>query len=85
MQTIGLVTVFFTGMAAVAGLSVSLYAALPKALLGYAERHGRYQGLSAGERPADGTRAGEPPAARPVRAVRVAMVHEAGTAEGLAS
>jgi hypothetical protein len=73
MQTIGLVAVFFAGVAAVAGLSVSLYAALPKALLGYAERHGRYQGLSAGERPADGTRASEPPAGRPVGAAQAGM------------
>jgi len=66
MQMIGSVVVFVAGVAAVTGLSVSLYGALPKALLGYAERHGRFQGL-AREALVDGTRVGEPPEARPVR------------------
>ncbi|MEA3183002.1 MAG: hypothetical protein QOI59_6525 [Gammaproteobacteria bacterium] len=64
MQTIGSVTFFAAGMAAVTGLSVSLYAALPKAMLAYAERHGRFQGLRVRETLADGTRAGEPPVGR---------------------
>jgi hypothetical protein len=64
MQTIGSVTFFAAGMAAVTGFSVSLYAALPKAMLAYAERHGRFQGLRVQETLADGTRAGEPPVGR---------------------
>jgi len=62
MQALGFVGLFVAAMAAVTGLSVSLYAALPKALLGYAERHGRFQGLADEETLAGGTRAGEPPA-----------------------
>ena len=83
MQMIGSVALFVGGMAAVTGLSVSLYAALPKAVLAHAERHGRFQGLAAGERLADGTRASEPPAGRPVRAAQAGMVHTSA-AEGLA-
>ena len=64
MQTLGSVTLFAVGVAAVTGLSVSLYAALPKAVLVYAERHGRFQGLRVQETLADGTRAGEPPVGR---------------------
>jgi len=64
MQTIGSVTFFAAGVAAVTGLSVSLYAAFPKAMLAYAERHGRFQGLRVQETLADGTRAGEPPVGR---------------------
>jgi hypothetical protein len=64
MQTIGSVTFFAAGVAAVTGLSVALYAALPKAMLAYAERHGRFQGLRVQETLADGTRAGEPPVGR---------------------
>jgi hypothetical protein len=79
MQMLGSVGFFVAGVAAVSGLSVSLYAALPKSLLAHAERHGRFQGLSAGERLANGTRAGEPPAARPVRA------GQAGSAQGTAA
>jgi hypothetical protein len=72
MQMIGWVTFFVAG-AAVTGLSVSLYAALPKAMLAYAERHGRFQGLSGGERLASGTRATEPPAGRPLGAPQAGM------------
>jgi hypothetical protein len=64
MQMIGLVTLFAAGMAAVTALSVSLYAALPQAVLAYAERHGRFQGLRVQEKLADGTRADEPPVGR---------------------
>jgi hypothetical protein len=64
MQMIGLVTFLAAGMAAVTALSVSLYAALPKAVLAYAERHGRFQGLRVREKLADGTRAEEPPMGR---------------------
>jgi len=64
MQTLGSVTFFAAGVAAVTGLSVSLYAALPKAVLAYAERHGRFQGLRVRETLADGTRADEPPVGR---------------------
>jgi hypothetical protein len=64
MQMIGSIALFVGGVAAVTGFSVSLYAALPKAVLAYAERHGRFQGLAAGEKLADGTRASEPPAGR---------------------
>jgi hypothetical protein len=64
MQTIGSVTFFAVGVVAVTGLSVSLYAALPKAVLAYAERHGRFQGLRVRETLAGGTRADEPPVGR---------------------
>jgi hypothetical protein len=64
MQTIGSVTLFAAGMAVVTGLSVSLYAALPKAVLVYAERHGRFQGLRVQETVLNGTRADEPPVGR---------------------
>jgi hypothetical protein len=64
MQMIGSVALFVAGFAAVTGLSVSLYAALPKAVLAYAE-HGRFRGLPGRETLVNGTRAGEPPAARP--------------------
>jgi hypothetical protein len=75
MQMIGWIGFFFAGAAAAAAVSVSLYAALPKAALAYAERHGRFQGLSAGDRLANGTRATEPPAGRPLGAA-----HQAGMA-----
>ena len=64
MQMIGSVTFFIAGLAAVTGLSVSLYAALPKAVLCYAERHGRFQGLLGRDRFERGTQAGDPPAGR---------------------
>lgn len=64
MQMIGLVTFLAAGMAAVTGLSVSLYAALPKAVLAYAERHGRFQGLRVQEKLATGTRVEDPPVGR---------------------
>jgi hypothetical protein len=73
MQMIGWVEVFCAGAAAVAGVSVSLYAALPKAVLDYAERHGRFQGLSTRERVADGTRASEPPTGRALGAAQAGM------------
>jgi hypothetical protein len=73
MQMIGWVGFFGAVVAAVTGLSVSLYAALPKAVLEYAERHGRFQGLSAGERATNGTRASEPPAGHAVGATQVGM------------
>jgi len=73
MQMIGWLASFFAGAAAVAGFSVSLYAALPKTVLGYAERHGRFQGLSAGETAAAGTRASEPPAGRALGATQAGM------------
>jgi hypothetical protein len=78
MQMLGSVGFLVAGVAAVSALSVSLYAALPKSLLAHAERHGRFQGLSAGERLADGTRAGQPPPA----AVRPS---HAGLAQGNAA
>jgi hypothetical protein len=55
MQMIGSVTFLAAGMAAVTGLSVSLYAVLPKSVLACAERHGRYQGLRTRETLPDGT------------------------------
>jgi len=73
MQMIGWVALFFVGAAVVAGVSVSLYVALPKAVLAYAERHGRFQGLSAGDKVAGGTRASEPPAGRPVGTAQAGM------------
>ena len=73
MQMIGLVTVFVASVVAVTGLSVTLYAMLPKAALAYAERHGRFQGLSARDGLADGTRAGAPPTGRPVSVAQAGM------------
>ena len=70
MQMIGLVTLFAAGMAAVTALSVALYAALPKAVLAYAERHGRFQGLRVQETLVDGTRADEPPVGRQMALAR---------------
>jgi hypothetical protein len=70
---IGWVEFFVAAVAALTGLSVSLYAALPKAVLEYAERHGRFQGLSAGERVPSGTRASEPPAGRAIGAPQAGM------------
>jgi hypothetical protein len=64
MQMIGSITFFVAGVAAVTAFSVSLYAALPKAVLAYAERHGRFQGLPGRDRFRSGTRAGQPPEAR---------------------
>jgi hypothetical protein len=81
MQMLGSVGFLVAGVAAVSALSVSLYAALPKSLLAHAERHGRFQGLSAGERLADGTRAGQPPAA--VRPSHAGLA-QGNAAQGLA-
>jgi hypothetical protein len=64
MQMMGSVTFLAAGLAAVTGLSVSLYAALPKSLLACAERHGRFQGLRAQETLAEGTPADAPPVGR---------------------
>ena len=64
MQTIGLMGLFAGGVAAFSGLSAFLYSALPEAMLSYAERHGRFQGLPVQETLANGTRAGKPPAGR---------------------
>jgi hypothetical protein len=72
MQMIGPLTLFAAGMATVTALSVSVYAALPKAVLSYAERHGRFQGLSSRETLGTGTRAGEPPAGLEPTLVEVA-------------
>jgi hypothetical protein len=66
MQLIGSLGLFAVCVAAFAGLWISLYRALPKTVLEYAERHGRFQGLADQETLAGGTRAGEPPAARPL-------------------
>ena len=66
MQLIGFLGLFALCVAAVTGLTVAVYLSLPKALLQYAERHGRFQGLANQETLADGTRAGEPPTARPL-------------------
>jgi hypothetical protein len=71
MQMIGFIALFVASVAAVTALAVSLYAALPKAALLYAERHGRFQGL-AREGLADGTREGAPPAAHLVRTAEAA-------------
>jgi hypothetical protein len=60
MQTIGSVAFFAANVAAVTGLSVSLYAALPKTVLAYAERHGRFHGLKVQEKLGNGTRADGP-------------------------
>jgi hypothetical protein len=62
MQVIGLISLVVTAIVSITALSVSLYIALPKAVLIYAERHGRFQGLAEQETLARGTRAGQPPA-----------------------
>jgi hypothetical protein len=64
MQMIGSVTFLVAGLAAVTGLSVSLYAVLPKSVLAYGELHGRFQGLRVQETLVDGTRADVPPVGR---------------------
>jgi len=64
MQAIGSIAFFAAGVVALTGLSVSLYASLPDALLAYAERHGRFQGLRVQETLTNGTRAGHPPVGR---------------------
>lgn len=73
MQMIGSVGFFVSAAAAVTSMSVSLYAALPKAVLDYAERHGRFQGLLPRDRLTDGTRAGRPPAGRAAKLTLSAM------------
>jgi hypothetical protein len=45
MQSIGLVIFTVLGMTLIGGLSVTMYRALPAALLERAARHGRYAGL----------------------------------------
>jgi hypothetical protein len=65
MQLIGFIGLLALCVAAVTSFAVSLYLALPKAVLEQAERHGRFQGLADQERLAGGTRAGEPPVGRP--------------------
>ena len=64
MQAIGSIALFAGGVAAWTTLSLSLYATLPEAMLAFAERHGRFQGLRAQETLVNGTRAGRPPAGR---------------------
>jgi hypothetical protein len=66
MQMIGFIGFLVAGVAAVTAFSVSLYMALPRALLAYAEAHGRFQGLRQREEIANGTRAGSPPIGRPL-------------------
>ncbi len=61
MQAIGSIALFAGGVAALSTFSVFVYAALPEAVLAYAERHGRFQGLRVQETLANGTRAGRPP------------------------
>lgn len=73
MQMIGFVGLFVSAAAAVAGVSISLYAALPKGVLNYAEYHGRFQGLRPTDRLANGTRAGRPPAGRPAKLIPEAV------------
>jgi hypothetical protein len=72
MQAIGLIVLIASGVAAFSGAALFLYSALPEAVLSYAERHGRFQGLRVQETLANGTRAGQPPAARQVMAVQMA-------------
>jgi hypothetical protein len=62
MQVLGLAGFLVAAVAVVTSLSASLYVALPKALLGYAERHGRFQGLADQATLMSGTRVGDPPA-----------------------
>jgi hypothetical protein len=61
---IGSIVVSVFGVAAMTGLSVVLYTALPNKVLAAAERHGRFLGLQQRENLAGGTRAGEPPVGR---------------------
>jgi hypothetical protein len=63
MQLIGSIGLFALCVATITGLSATLYLALPKAMLQYAELHGRFRGLANQETLTGGTRAGEPPAA----------------------
>jgi hypothetical protein len=62
MHMLGLTIFVLAGVSALTGLSVSIYASLPKTILESAERHGRFQGLRGHETLIAGTRAGDPPA-----------------------
>jgi len=64
MQAIGFIALFMGGAAAVSATSAYLYSALPEAVLAYAERHGRFQGLRVQETLANGTKAARPPVGR---------------------
>ena len=61
MQAIGFIALFVGGVAALSALSAFVYSALPESVLGYAERHGRFQGLRVRETLRNGTKAGHPP------------------------
>ena len=67
MQAVGFIGLLTVAIVIATGLSVSLYAALPKAVLLYAERHGRFQGLTEQATLRRGTRAGLPPGGLPHR------------------
>jgi hypothetical protein len=64
MQAIGSIALFLAGITVVTACSAFLYSALPEAVLVYAERHGRFQGLRVQETLANGTKAGRPPVRR---------------------
>jgi len=61
MQVIGFIALFIGCTATVTGFSAFLYSTLPEAVLVYAERHGRFQGLRVRETLRNGTKAGQPP------------------------
>jgi hypothetical protein len=62
MQVMGLMVLTLIGMGLVAAVSAALYAALPRAFLESAERHGRFHGLQQAQTLPDGTPAGPLPA-----------------------
>lgn len=60
MQTDQLVMIALIGTTLFIGLSAAIYSALPRPLLDYASRHGRYVGLGKPDRP-DNFTAGNAP------------------------
>jgi hypothetical protein len=63
MQMLDSVLFLTVAMALLAAVSISIYVALPKAVLDCAERHGRFQGLATHETLGQGTPVGNPPEA----------------------
>jgi hypothetical protein len=55
MQVFGLMVLTLIGMALVGGVSLALYAALPRSFLECAELHGRFRGLQRDVPLRDGT------------------------------
>ena len=61
MQMMGSITVLVAALTAASALSVSMFAAMPKVMLMYAENHGRFQGLHKSAQTVSGRKARLPP------------------------